>query len=294
MEAFLIKLFLGTVTGITFGLVLFLVGSGLTLIFGVAGVLNFAHGSLYMLGAYFTYFFMIHLGIFGLALILAPIAVGVTGVLLEKYLIKRVYQAPHLFQILLTYAFILIFDDLVRFFAGVEVKDLTMPMFFRRPPFFLLGVAIPIYYLFVLLISIVMIVGIWLFLYRTRYGKIIRAAACDAEMLGAVGINVQLAFTMVFGFGSLLAGIGGALASPMRSITIGMGDSILLDSFIIVVIGGLGSIKGTFVAAILLGLVRSWGMMVFPLLEASLPFLLMVVILLARPQGLFGRPVREF
>lgn len=294
MDAFLMKFFLGTVTGVTFGLVVFLVGSGLTLIFGVAGVLNFAHGSLYMLGAYFTYFLMIHLGIFGAALILAPIGVGVMGVLLEKFLIKRVYQAPHLFQILLTYAFILIFDDLVKIFAGVEVKDVPMPIIFRRPPISFLGAPIPFYYLFVLIVTFLVIGGLLFFLYRTRFGKTVRAGACDAEILGVVGINVQLVFTMVFALGSFLAGIGGALAGPLRSISIGMGDAILLDSFIIIVVGGLGSIKGAFVAAILLGLVRSWGMMLFPLLEASLPFVFMAIILLVRPQGLFGKQIREF
>lgn len=294
MEAFLMKFFLGTVTGVTFGMVVFLVGSGLTLIFGVAKILNFAHGSLYMLGAYFAYFLMIHLEVFGFTLILAPIGVGLTGALLEKFLIKKVYQAPHVFQILLTYSFILIFDDLVKIFAGVEVKDIPLPAIFRRPPISLLGVPLPAYYVFVLIVTLVIILALLFFLYKTRFGKTVRAGACDAEMLGVVGINVQLVFTMVFALGSFLAGFGGALAGPLRSINVGMGDAILLDSFIIVIVGGLGSIKGAFVAAILLGLVRSWGMMMFPLLEASLPFILMAVILLSRPQGLFGKQIREF
>ena len=292
MEAFLFKFFLGIITGGSYGLVLFLIASGLTLIFGVAGVLNFAHGSLYMLGAYFAYFLMIHLGIFGVALILGSIGVGVAGVLMEKFFIKRVYDAPHLFQILLMYAFMLIFDDLVRIFAGPTVKEIAMPAFFQKPPIFLLGVPIPFYYLFILAVSVAIMIALRLFLFNTRFGKIIRAGATDPEMLSVVGVNMPLVFTMVFGLGSFLAGLGGALSAPLRSINPGMGDPVLLDSFIIVIVGGFGSIKGAFVAAILLGLIKSWGTMTFPLLEAGMPFLMMAVILILRPQGLFGKPAR--
>lgn len=293
MEAFFFKFFLGAVTGVSYGLVLFLVASGLTIIFGVAGVLNFAHGSLYMLGAYLAYFLMSHLGVFGVALVLGSMGVGIAGVMIEKFFIKRVYDAPHLFQILLTYAFLLVFDDLVRALAGPEVKNIVMPTIFQRPPFSLFGVYVPVYYVFILAVSIAIVIGLRIFLFKTRLGKIVRAGACDPEMLGVVGINTPLVFTMVFGIGSLLAGLGGALSGPLRSITAGMGDPILLDSFIIVIIGGLGSIKGAFVAAILLGLVKSWGTMTLPLLEAGMPFLMMAIILVLRPQGLFGKPVRE-
>jgi branched-chain amino acid transport system permease protein len=293
VEVFLYKFFLGVVTGGSYGLVLFMVASGLTLIFGVAGVLNFAHGSLYMLGAYFAYFVMIHFGIFGVALILGSIGVGVVGILIEKFFIRRVYDAPHLFQILLMYAFMLIFDDLVSIAAGPTVKDIAMPAMFRRPPIFWFGVPIPVYYLFILAMSVAIVVALRLFLFSTRFGKIVRAGATDPEMLGVVGVNKPLVFTMIFGLGSILAGLGGALAAPLRSINPGMGELVLMDSFIIVVIGGIGSIKGAFVAAVLLGLIKSWGTMTFPLLEAAMPFVLMAVILLLRPQGLFGKPARE-
>lgn len=292
MEAFLFKFFLGVVTGGSYGLVLFMVASGLTLIFGVAGVLNFAHGSLYMLGAYFAYFIMIHFGVFGVALIVGSIGVGVVGVLLEKFFVRRVYDGPHLFQILLMYAFMLVFDDLISIFAGPTVKDIAMPAMFQRPPFFLFGVPIPAYYLFILATSVIIVIALRLFLFNTRFGKIVRAGATDPEMLGVVGVNKPLVFSMIFGLGSFLAGLGGALAAPLRSLNPGMGELVLMDSFIIVVIGGIGSIKGAFVAAILLGLIKSWGTMAFPLAEASMPFILMAVILLLRPQGLFGKPAR--
>jgi branched-chain amino acid transport system permease protein len=292
VEAFLYKFFLGAVTGCSYGLVLFLVAIGLTLIFGVAGVLNFAHGSLYMLGAYFAYFLMIHLGIFGVALILAPIGVGVVGVLIEKFFIKRVYDAPHIFQFLLTYAFVLVFDDLVKAFAGPRVKNIPMPEVFQKPPIFLFDVPIPVYYLFILALSVALVIGLRIFLFNTKFGKIVRAGACDPEMLGVVGVNMPLVFTSVFGIGSFLAGLGGVLVSPLRSINPGMGDPIIINSFIIVVVGGIGSIKGAFVAAVLLGLVKAWGTMAFPLLEAGMPFIMMAVILLLRPQGIFGKPPR--
>lgn len=293
MDVYLYKFLLGTVTGVSYGLVLFLVASGLTLIFGVAGVLNFAHGSLYMLGAYFAYFFMQQIGVFGITLVLAPIAVGMTGVLIEKYFIKRLYNAPHLFQILLLYSFLLVFDDLMRILGGPDAKNIAMPSAFQRPPISLFGVFIPVYYVFILAVSIAVVVALRVFLFKTRFGKVVRAGACDPEMLSVVGINMPRVFTAVFGIGSLLAGLGGALSGPLRSVNPGMGEPVLLDSFIIVIIGGLGSIRGAFVSALLLGLVKSWGTMTFPLLEAGMPFLLMAIILILRPQGLFGSAVRE-
>lgn len=271
------------------GMVLFLVASGLSLIFGVLGVLNFAHGALYMLGAYFTYTLLTLLGNFGVTVILAAIGVGVFGVVFERIFIKRIYSSPLLYQLLLCYAFILILDDLVKIVWGYEFKSIGLPDAFRRPPVKLFGSFVPSYYLVIIIVGVVVAIALWLFLSRTKYGKIIRATAHSSEMVSALGINVPMVYAAVFGIGSLLAGLGGVLAGPVRSIYPGMGASIIIESFIVVVIGGLGSIPGAFLGAILIGLMRSFGIIGFPLIEESFTFILMALVLIIRPRGLFGK-----
>ena len=271
------------------GMVLFLVASGLSLIFGVLGVMNFAHGSLYMLGAYFTYTLLTLQGNFGVSVIMASIGVGVFGVVLERVFIKRIYSSPLLYQLLLCYAFILILDDTAKLVWGYEFKNIGVPEAFRRPPIKVFQSFIPSYYFFVIVVGGVVAVTLWLFLSKTKFGKIIRAAAHSSEMVGALGINVNLVYAGVFGLGSFLAGLGGVLAGPVRSIYPGMGASIIIESFIVVVVGGLGSIGGAFIGAILIGIMRSFGIIGFPLIEESFVFVLMAIILIVRPRGLFGK-----
>ena len=270
-------------------MILFLVASGLSLILGVMGVLNFAHGSLYMVGAYLTYTVMASLGNFGLALILAPIGVGIIGVAMERFFIKRVYGFSELYQLLLTYAFILVFDDAAKLIWGIFDLSVPVPGVFRRPPINVLGSFVPFYYVFIIVAGVAVVTAIWLFLSKTKFGKIINAAASDPEMLMCVGINVPLVYTSVFGLGSLLAGLGGAIASPLRSIIPEMGFAIIIESFVVVVIGGMGNILGTFLVALLFGLMRSFGILGFPFFELAFIYILMAVVLILRPSGLFGR-----
>lgn len=269
------------------GLILFLVASGLSLIFGVMGVLNFAHGSLYMLGAYFSYS-LLGLGSFGLAVPVAALGVAVVGVALERLFIRHIFRAPLLYQLLLTYAFILVFDDLAKVLWGYDFVSTGVPDAFRRPPVFVGSAPVPVYYAFIVAAGIAVAVGLWLLLTRTRFGKIVRATADNPQMVASLGVNVTLVSTAVFALGSFLAGLGGVLAAPVRSIFPGMGFSILVESFIVVVIGGLGSMAGAFVGALLIGVVRAFGSVAFPALEEGLVFMLMAVVLLLRPRGVLG------
>jgi branched-chain amino acid transport system permease protein len=268
------------------GLILFLVASGLSLIFGVMGILNFAHGSLYMLGAYLS-FSLLGLG-FGPAALLAALGVAAIGLLLERLFIRRIYRAPLLYQLLLTYAFILVFDDLAKVVWGYDFLSAGVPDAFRRPPIFIGRAPVPAYYVFIIAVGVAVAAGLWLLLSRTRFGKIVRAAADNPTMVAALGINVALVSMAVFALGSFLAGLAGVLAAPVRSIYPGMGFSILVESFIVVVIGGLGSIGGAFLGALLIGVVRAFGSVAFPVLEEGLVFMLMAAVLLLRPRGVLG------
>ncbi len=268
------------------GLILFLVASGLSLIFGVMGILNFAHGSLYMLGAYLS-FSLLGLN-FGVVVVVAALGVAVIGLLLERLFIRHIYRAPLLYQLLLTYAFILVFDDLAKLVWGYDFVSVGVPEMFRRPPVFVGQAPVPAFYLFIIAVGVVVAAGLWLLLTRTRFGKIIRAAADNPTMVAALGVNVALVSMSVFALGSFLTGLGGVLAAPVRSIFPGMGFSILVESFIVVVIGGLGSIGGAFVGALLIGVVRAFGSVAFPALEEGLIFMLMAAVLLLRPRGLLG------
>jgi branched-chain amino acid transport system permease protein len=279
--------------GLISGVLLFLVASGLTLTFGVLGFVNFFHGSFYMIGAYFAYTAYVLTGSFVAAVLAGAIGVAIVGFILERVLIKRIYGAEVLLQILVCYALILIFDDLVRYIWGPEFISLGMPEAFRVRPWFIFGGVVPPFYVFLIATTLAITTGLIIVLRYTRYGKIIRAAAQNRNMVAALGINTDLVYVSVFTLGALLAGAAGALAAPVRSLTSGMGFSVLIESFIVTVIGGMGSVYGAFVAAILIGLTRSFGSMGFPLFTEGLIFIFMALILLLRPQGLFGHPERE-
>jgi branched-chain amino acid transport system permease protein len=269
------------------GLILFLVASGLSLIFGVMGVLNFAHGSLYMLGAYLS-FSLLRFANFGVVTVAAALGVAAIGLVLERVFIRRIYGAPLLYQLLLTYAFILVFDDLAKVVWGYDFVSIGVPDMFRRPPIFIGRAPVPAFYAFIIAAGVAVAIALWGLLTRTRFGKIIRAAADNPTMVAALGINVAAVATGVFALGSFLAGLGGVLAAPVRSIFPGMGFSILVESFIVVVIGGLGSMAGAFLGALLIGFVRAFGSIAFPALEEGLVFMLMAVVLLLRPRGILG------
>jgi len=279
-------------SAVVIAMLLFLTASGLSLIFGVLGIGNFAHGSFYMLGAYFTYAVTTGLGgYYSLALILAPLGVGFIGFLAERFLVRRIYSAPHTSQFLLTFGIMLVLDDAVRFIWGFDYRSIPMPTFFQRPPLRFLGSAIPAYYGFIILIGILVALGLWTVLSKTKFGKVVNAAASDADMLECLGVDVRSVYTLVFALGTMMAGLGGLLAAPMRSAMPGMGLSILLESFCIMVIGGVGSMGGVLAAAFMVGIMRSFGILGFPDFELFFVFFLVIVVLIFRPWGISGQPM---
>ena len=279
--------------GLIAGLLLFLVAAGLTLVFGVLGFVNFVHGSFYMIGAYFAYTAFAVTGNYAVAVLAGALGVGALGALFETAIVRRVYAAPPLLQILVCYAFILIFDDLVRVIWGDDFLSMGMPETFRRRPFFVLGGVVPPFYVLLMAVALAIAAGLGFLMQRTRFGNIVRAVAHNPAMVSALGINTRAVYLSVFSLGALLAGAAGALAAPVRSMASGMGFSILIESFIVTVVGGMGSIAGALIAALLIGFVRSFGSIGFPMFTDGLIFLIMIVILLLRPQGLLGRTVRE-
>ncbi len=276
-------------TGLLTGMLLFLVAAGLSLIFGILGIVNFAHGAFYMLGAYFAFAGYEATGSFVVALLCGALGMAAFGFVVERLFVSRVYGHDVLMQLLLCYAFVLILDDAVKIIWGADYKMMGMPGIFAMPPVFVLGGAIPFYYVFLIGVAALTGITIWLVIGKTRFGKIVRAAAINPQMVSALGVNTRLVYGIVFAGGSLIAGLAGALAAPVRTLTPGMGLSILIESFIVTVIGGMGSIGGTLVASILIGLTRSFGSIGMPLFVDGLMFLFMALVLIARPQGLFGR-----
>jgi branched-chain amino acid transport system permease protein len=273
---------------------LFLISSGLTLIFGVLNILNFAHGALYMLGAYFVYALTMHLtgpAGFLIAVLAAPLGVALIAVVIETGLLRRIYAQEEIYQLLLTYALVLIIDDLAKIVFGPEFKSITKPEFLSGSVV-LFGGTVPVYTLVVVVLAPAVALLLWYLLYRTKTGKVVRATSSDREMADALGINMSALFTLVFAFGAVLAGLGGALAGPVRTVFPGVGTEVIIESFVVVVIGGLGNLWGALIGSILIGSLETIGIIVFPEFEMSLIYLLMVAVLVVRPWGLFGRPLK--
>jgi len=275
--------------GLSVAMYLWLLAAGLTIVFGVLGVLNFAHGSLFMLGAYFAFTFYGLWGVnFWLAIALSLLAVGIVGYLMERFFLRHIYHLDHAYQLLLTFGFILIFDDAVKMVWGGVAKIPAMPSFFEgtlsvfRRPF-------PIYNLFIIVAGLLVAVILWLLFEKTWWGKTVRASASDREMASAIGVNITTLFTGVFVFGAMLGALGGALGTPVRVVAPGIGSAMIIQAFIITVIGGLGNLKGAFVGALIVGILSSYAILLFPFYELFLIFLIMAVVLMVKPQGLFGR-----
>ena len=277
--------------GLIIGMLLFLVDAGLTLIFGVLKVINFTHGSFYMLGAYLALSVYKISDSFTLAVVCAGAGVALFGLVFERLFMSRVYGSNVLMQLLVCYAFILMLDDAVKLIWGAEFRSMGMPAVFQRPPILLAGGVIPVFYLFLIVIALAFGAILWLVIARTRIGKIVRAAAHNPTMTSALGINTGLIYGSVFAAGGLLAGLAGALAAPVRSMASGMGMSILIESFIVTVIGGMGSIGGALAGSLLIGLIRSFGSIGFPLFTEGIMFLFMAMVLVIKPSGLFGKDV---
>jgi len=279
--------------GVQYGLLLFLVASGLTLIFGILGIINLAHGSFYMVGAYLMVTLVERLPdrpwAFWVALLLAPLGVALLGGVIEVGLLRLIYRRDPLMQLILTFGLILVIGTLVLLAWGPDNKSVPRPDALAGSVR-ILGQPFPSYYLLVLGLAPVVAVALWGVFYRTRWGMLIRAATVDREMLGALGVNVARLYTQVFVFGSWLAGLGGALAAPTVAVALGMDGEVLTTAFVVVVIGGLGSFAGTFISALLVGLLQSFGILIFPAVSIVLLFALMAVVLIVRPWGLLGRP----
>lgn len=276
-------------SGLIIGMLLFLVAAGLTLIFGVLKVINFTHGAFYMLGAYFALTIFQLTGSYVATLLGAALATALVGLAFERFFMSRVYGQNILMQLLVCYGFILIFDDSVKIIWGPEFKSMGMPSTFQVPPLFIAGGVVPPFYLFLVGVTVAIGIALWLVIERTRFGKTVRAAAHNPSMVSALGVNTGILYGLVFALGGLLAGFAGALAAPVRSLTPGMGFSILIESFIVTVIGGMGSVAGALVGALLIGLVRSFGTIGFPLFTEGLMFLFMTLVLILKPSGLFGK-----
>jgi branched-subunit amino acid ABC-type transport system permease component len=274
---------------------LFLIASGLSLIFGVMNILNFAHASLWLVGAYFCYSFwhlMQNHG-FGMwvSIPLAALVLAAIGWVIEVVLIRRVYERELPEQLLLTYAMVLILGDLIKLTWGVEDKIIVRPPLVDGPVFFY-GIPFDSYFIFVISIGFFVAIGLWWFLKKTKYGHIVRAAVFSREMVSALGIPIPRIYTGVFVLGIFIAGLAGAVQAPVGSITLGMDMAIVVQAFCVVVIGGFGSLLGTLVGSIIVGEVYAFSILFWAKGALVLIFIVTAVILIVRPWGLFGTPMR--
>jgi branched-chain amino acid transport system permease protein len=295
--------------GVQLGMLLFLLAAGLTLIFGIMDLVNLAHGSLYMLGAYFAATFAEATDSFVIGAILALVATFVAGVILEVIAIRPLYGRNHLDHVLGTFGILIFFNDLVRFIWGPAGMTLSLPSEMLNAVQVIPGVYYPVYRLVIIGVSLAVGALLYFTVMRTRLGMLIRAGASNREMVGALGINIKLLYTLVFGLGAALAGFAGLMQAPILTVQIGMGENILILAFVVIIIGGVGSIRGAFVASILVGLIDTIGRAFVPdmlrsVLNASgastlgpalasmLIYVLMAGILVFRPEGLFPAATR--
>jgi branched-chain amino acid transport system permease protein len=279
--------------GVSNGMLLFLICAGLSLIFGVLRIINFAHGALFMLGA------LIAVSLIALApgasasfvaaLIGATAGLAVLGAALEAGLLRRIYRAPHEFQLLLTFALVFVLGDVAKLIWGREDHSVAVPAALDGS-MRALGLTFPNYRLFLIVVGVAVAVGLWIVLHRTRWGIFVRAATMDRDMLSALGVNTRRLFTSVFAAGAALAGLGGALAAPIVAVGPGLHVQVIIDAFVVVVIGGMGSVLGALVASLLVGIVNAFGVLAFPGLAVVLTFAVMAIVLIVRPWGLFGAP----
>lgn len=273
--------------GLAYGMLLFMIAAGLSIIFGLMNIVNLAHGTFYLAGVYIAYYFIgRHMG-FWLSLLLSIIVVAVLGVLMEKLLLERVY-GKELEQVLLTFGLSFIFADVVKWIWGTS--PLTLPVPSGLDVSADLGFMIfPAYRIFVIVVGCLLAVLLWYMENKTRVGAMIRAGVDDRDMLSALGINIKVVFTCIFAVGAGLAGLSGVLGGPIMGMYVGIDSEILISSLVIVVIGGLGTWKGAFIGAILVGVVDTLGRVLFPSFTMAMIFAIMIVVLLIKPNGLFGR-----
>jgi branched-chain amino acid transport system permease protein len=273
--------------GLAYGMILFLLASGLTLIFGMMGILNLAHAAFFMLSAYLCYQVLVMTESFWLALLIAPVAAGLIGVVLERFLLRRVHAFGHIGELILTVGVSLVILEGVKVFWGTESLPVTVPPYLEGL-ISIAGLEYPIYRLFIIGLSFFVLGILTVVLYKTRLGMVVRAAVSDADMVNALGINVPLVFMFVFGAGTWLAGVAGVAIAPILTVFPGLGDQVGLDAFMVVVVGGFGSLGGAFLVSILFGLLNSYGVQFVSQLAPVLMFIFMAIVLVIKPMGLFG------
>jgi len=284
------------VSGLCRGMILFLMASGLTLVFGVMRVINFAHGSFYMLAAYMAYS-ITHLLMasgfgFWIALIVVPVAVSAVGGIVEYVLLRRIYAKEHLLQILLTYALIFIFNDSVKLLWGTDMLMVRMPPQLAGSVHFL-GVTSPLYYFFIIGTGVVVAVALWLFLKTTKVGKLMTASAEQGDMVSLLGYNVGALFTLVFMLATGLAGLAGVVIAPTIRLALGMDVLIIIECFLVVIIGGLGNVWGALLAALITGQTYAFGILVLEKYAMAFLFALAALIIIFKPSGLLGGSARQ-
>ncbi len=289
MSSGLVFFLIQVLNGVQLGLLLFLVASGLTLIFGIMGIINLAHGSFYMLGAYLAFSLAELCGNFWLALLIAVPLTVLIGVALEVSLFRLLYARDHLYQVLLTYGLILVFEELRSLIFGDDVHGVAVPGFLDFSIRLTDTLSYPVYRLFMSAVCLAIAGGLALLIRHTRLGMAIRAGAVNREMVQSLGIDIGLVYRFVFALGVALAAFAGMIAAPVASVFPGMGNQVLIISFVVVVIGGIGSIKGAFVGALLIGLADTFGQVYAPGIAGMTVYVLMAAVLLWRPAGLFGR-----
>jgi branched-subunit amino acid ABC-type transport system permease component len=289
--AFVADVFGQALNGLAYGVLLFLLSVGLTLIFGMLDVVNLAHGSYYMLGAYAGLTLIAVTGNFWLAVLVAPVSVALIGAAVERTCLRPLYRRGPLDQVLLTFGLIYVFEDLVKWIWSGRIRSIPTPALFSGSVT-IFGATIPSYRLFVIVFGLAMAVVLWALIEKTRLGAIIRAGVFDSEMTAGMGINIQRVFTGVFAFGAGLAGLSGVIAGPIQSAYPPMGASILVPALIVVVVGGLGSLKGSLAGSLIIGQAETFGKVWLPGASMLMIYVVMALILLFRPQGLFGRPLK--
>lgn len=280
------------VSGLTYSALLFVVASGLVLVFGALRIINLAHGSLYMLAAYMTYSLARRLpdriSTFLLIMVIIFFVLAFIGGVIEFVLVRRVYRSEHIFQLVLTFGLVWILADVTRVGWGVGLIALPRPQSFAGP-INLLGYSFPLYNLIILGAAVLIALLLWVLLHKTYIGMVIRAITNNPDMASSLGVNVPIWRTWIFALGSGMAGIGGVLAAPLASLSLGMDWKILMDLFIVIVIGGLGSLGGAMIGAFILGQVNAFGILILPRLALIFGFVAMAIVLLIRPMGLMGK-----
>lgn len=294
--------------GLQYGAMLFILASGLTLIFGIMGVVNLTHGSFYMVGAFVAAYVLGRTGSFLYAVVAALVAAGVYGLLVEKLVIRQLYNRDHLYQVLATLGLIFFTNELVTLIFGRQPPLVEMPLMFAGVVQLLPDFQYPVYRLVFIGVGVLVAIGLWLLVHKTRIGMLVRAGADDREIVSALGIDIRHLYFLIFGLGAVLCGLAGVMAAPLLAVEIGMGERVLITTFVVIVIGGVGSVKGALVGALLVGMVDTLGRAFLPQLfdiflspevaqslaagvsSASI-YLLMAIVLIVSPLGLF--PARK-